>query len=119
MHPSARDLSDPESGSVKVTEPQETQTHRRWDQPSGPVFSSPNGSKIVGFLKRNTLFVLTIAAVALGKKSVISSTIDPFYNCEEELQPAASCFALSIDSPALLIEQALLHFDILNRHLTF
>uniref|UniRef100_A0A8D3AX29 Amino acid transporter n=1 Tax=Scophthalmus maximus TaxID=52904 RepID=A0A8D3AX29_SCOMX len=66
MHPSARDLSDPESGSVKVTEPQETQTHRRWDQPSGPVFSSPNGSKIVGFLKRNTLFVLTIAAVALG-----------------------------------------------------
>ncbi|AWP03798.1 putative excitatory amino acid transporter 1-like [Scophthalmus maximus] len=28
MHPSARDLSDPESGSVKVTEPQETQTHR-------------------------------------------------------------------------------------------
>ncbi|XP_035491236.2 excitatory amino acid transporter 1 isoform X1 [Scophthalmus maximus] len=66
MHPSARDLSDPESGSVKVTEPQETQTHRRWDQPSGPVFSSPNGSKIVGFVKRNTLFVLTIAAVALG-----------------------------------------------------
>uniref|UniRef100_A0A4W6EEK5 Amino acid transporter n=1 Tax=Lates calcarifer TaxID=8187 RepID=A0A4W6EEK5_LATCA len=57
------DLS--ELDSVQVTEPQETQTYHKCNEPPGHLLSSQNGS-FMAFFKRNAFVVFSVTAVALG-----------------------------------------------------
>uniref|UniRef100_A0A4W6EG02 Amino acid transporter n=1 Tax=Lates calcarifer TaxID=8187 RepID=A0A4W6EG02_LATCA len=63
------DLS--ELDSVQVTEPQETQTYHKCNEPPGHLLSSQNGS-FMAFFKRNAFVVFSVTAVALGMSSVDS-----------------------------------------------
>lgn len=58
------DLS--ELDSVQVTEPQETQTYHKCNEPPGHLLSSQNGS-FMAFFKRNAFVVFSVTAVALGE----------------------------------------------------
>lgn len=80
----------PELDSVEVTEPQEIR------KPPDLRSSSPNGSNVLAFFKRNAFVVLMMSAVAFGKCSLRKVSFNLSYYCEVILQPAAFLSRINI-----------------------